>query len=152
LALAAAEPAPPVAVEIATDPITGAMTAHATLAEDRNRLVVGCYPGRFRRVRVVLHSRRWLGRGGIFRGRQLTYRFDDDPPQRLIWTIRDRSAMLWWNERVRNFVASLGASERLIIRARDIEGQRFDMTFHTGNARAALDQVMQACGERPPSQ
>lgn len=151
LSLAAVEPPPrPMEVEVIRDAITDEIRAYATLREDGHRLVVSCEPGRYRGARISVHSRRWLARGGPIAGdRRVTYRFDDHPPARTLWDVEDRRARIEGRAWVDSFLGYLAQSERLVIRARDIENRRFDMSFRLAGVRPALEHALAACAAAP---
>jgi len=150
LALAAVEPPPqPMEVEIVHDPITDLTRAYATLREEGSRLVVSCEPSQYSGPRVSIHARRWLSRGNLFTGeRPVTYRFDNLRPRRMMWDVDDRRAMLTGSRRVRNFIAHLVQAEKLVIRTRDIENHRYDLTFRLAQVRPAVEQALAACAAR----
>ena len=149
LTLAAIDlPPRPMKVEIIRDAITDRVGATASLSDGRNRLEVGCEPDDSRRVRVTLNSGRWLARGNFFtRARALTYRFDAEEPQRMMWEVEDRAATLDGRTRVAPFLQNLMVADRLVVRARDIEDNRFDMIFRLEGVRPAVEQVLAACGD-----
>ena len=158
LALGAVEPPPqPMAVEVVRDAITDEIRAFATLREDGNRLVVSCEPSKYDGPRVTIHARRWLARASLFTGshpgdRHVTYRFDDRPPRRTMWRVRDRHGMLEGHSRANPFLAELVSAERLVVRTRDVENHRYDLTFRLTGVQPAVDQALAACGQaRPPA-
>ncbi len=153
LALAAIDPPPrPMAVEVVADPITDKVSASATLRDRGERLVVACDPSDYEGVRVRLHATRWLARGNLFSGeRPLIYRFDDQPPRRRLWSLRDRHATLSGQSRVRPFLRALVGAGRLVFRTRDIEDRRIDIAFRIEGAAPAVARLLEACGERPLS-
>ncbi len=92
LAFAAAEPpAPPprpMEVEVVRDAITDRVSASATLRDRGRTLIVACDASDYRGIRSASASRRWLARGNFVTGeRRLIYRFDEQPPRRLIWVV-----------------------------------------------------------------
>jgi len=146
LTLIATEPPRAMAVEVVRDPINDRIRASAIVRDDGNRLVVSCSPGQYDGRRVVFHSRRWLARGHILSGaRPLVYRFDSDPPRRMLWATDRRHATLSSGRRVASFLARLATAERLVIRARDMEGRRFDTVFRLKDVGPALDRALAAC-------
>lgn len=139
-------PARPMTAEITRDAITDRVSATATLRADRDRLVIGCDPGRVRRLWIHLDSALWFRRGNPYNGNiALTHRFDDQPARRMMWSVRDARATLVGIDRVRRFVDALAASDRLVIRARDVEGASFDITFQIVDAEPAIARVREAC-------
>ena len=150
LALAVVDPPPPrpMAVEVVRDPITDAVRASASLYDAGQRLTVACDPARYPGVRVTFSTRHWLAGDSFFTGeRPLIYRFDSQPPRRLIWIMRDRGARLSGRGRVTFFLSGLIAAERLVFRSRDIEDHRLDLTFRVVGAYPAIAELLQACGE-----
>ena len=147
LALNAIEPpARPMEVEVVRDAITDEIRAHATVRDGGHRLVVSCAPADYQGPRVTFHSRRWLARGNLFTGeRPIIHRFDELPPVRTMWDVEDRHGRLGGDDRVALFLRDLMASDRLVIRARDIEHHRFDMTFRLVDVRPAVEQALAAC-------
>lgn len=149
LALAATEPPPrPMTVEVVTDAITDQVSASAILRDRGERLVVACDASEYEGLRVSFHSTHWLARGNLFSGqRPLIYRFDDQPPRRMLWNVRERSGRLRGQSRVIPFLRALIGAERLVIRTLDIEDRRFDLLFRIAGARPAIDQLLEACKE-----
>lgn len=140
-------PARPMTAEISRDAITDRVSATATLRADRDRLVVGCDPSRVRRLWISVDAARWFWPGNAFNGSlPLTYRFDSQPARRMMWSVRDRRATLVGIDRVRRFINALAASERLVIRARDLEGAPFDIAFDIVDAAPAIATALEACG------
>jgi hypothetical protein len=150
LALAAVEPPPqPMEVEVVHDPITDLTRAYATLREAGSRLVVSCEPSQYSGPRISVHARRWLARGNLFTGeRPIIYRFDNQRARRMMWDVDDRRALLTGQRRVRNFLAHLVQADRLVIRGRDIENNRYDLTFRLTEVRPAVEQALAACAAR----
>jgi hypothetical protein len=139
-------PVEPMAVEIVRDPITDEIRAFATARDDGHRLVVSCEPSDYDGARVSVHSRRWLARGNIFTGeRPVIYRFDSLTPQRSMWDVEDRSGRIASSRRAASFIGHLMSAEKLVIRARDIEGHLFDMVFRLREVRPAVEQALAAC-------
>lgn len=149
LALAATEPLPrPMTVEVVSDPITDAISASATLRDRGERLTVACEPSDYDGLRISFHSANWLARGNLFSGeRPLIYRFDDHPPRRMLWNVRERSARLRGRHRVAPFVRALAGAERLVIRTRNIEDRELDIVFRIAGAGPAIERLLEACGE-----
>ena len=83
--------------------------------------------------------------------RRLTSRFDSDRPRRFTWDVEDRRARLASNRRVAAFLRDLQDSQRLVIRARDMELRHFDAVFDLKDAAPAVQQVLRACAEPPES-
>jgi len=153
LALAAAEPPSPpprpMRVEIVRDSISDDVAATATLLDRGAKLTLACDPDDYRGIRVIFTSRHWMAGSSLFTGeRPLLYRFDEEPPVRLIWNMRDRGARLTGRERVTDFLRGLIASERLLFRSRNIEDRRIDIVFRLVGARPAVEQLLDACGEQ----
>ena len=148
--IAADLPAQPMTVEIARDPITDGVRASATVRSDGHRLVVSCEPGEYDGARIVFHARRWLAPGHLLSGdRPLTYRFDSQPPRRMMWDVEDRRATLAGRRRVAYFLQALQSAGQVVIRARDAEYRRFDAIFPLKDVQAAIAQVLAACGDQP---
>ena len=152
LALQAVQPpARPMEFEVIRDPITDEIRAYATLRDGGERLVVSCEPSKYSGPRVSFHARRWLSRGNIFTGeRPVTFRFDDRPARRMMWDINDRRGLLTGQSRVTAFLSALQSSNTLVIRTRDIENHRYDLTFRLLGVRPAVNQALAACAEAPP--
>ena len=150
LALQSIEPPPePMELEVIRDPITDVVRAYATIRESGDRLVVSCDPAKYDGVRVSFHGRHWLSRGNLFTGeRPVIYRFDDLPPRRMMWDVNNRRGMLRGN-RVDSFLADLMSADKLVIRTRDIEQHRYDMTFRLVDVRPAVEQALAACADSP---
>src|SRR4051812_37509382 len=144
LALAAILPPPqPMAIEVVRDPINDGVRAFATLRDGGDRLVVSCEPYEYDGPRVSFHARRWLMRGNLFTGeRPITFRFDDQPSRREMWDINDRRGQLSGQGRVAGFLADLERSDKLVIRTRDIENHRYDLTFRLIGVRYAVEQAL----------
>ena len=151
LALAATDPpAEPMSVEVIRDPITDHVRAYATVRARRDRLVVSCDSDEGSQPELAFHSERWLARGNVFTGyRPVTYRFDTRRPRRQMWRVDDRHVALTGQARIASFLAYLMASDSLVIRTRDIENHRVDVTFRLIEVRPAVEQVMSACSGRP---
>jgi hypothetical protein len=147
LTLSAIEPpARPMDFELVRDAITDHLRAYAIQRDHRNRLVVSCEPENHDGPRVTFHSERWLARGQLLSGnRPVTYRFDQSPPQRVLWDINDRRGILSSQRRVRSFLEYLMVSETLVIRTRDSEDHPFDITFRLVDVRPAVEQVLATC-------
>ena len=150
LALAATDPpALPMSVDVIRDPITDHVRAYATIHARRDRLVVSCDSDEGAAPQLTFHSDRWLARGNMFTGyRPLIHRFDGQRPRRQMWHIEHRHGTLTGERRIASFLAHLMASERLVIRSRDIENHRLDVTFHLIDVRPAVEQAMSACTGR----
>ena len=153
LAVTVIEPPPrPMTVDIVRDPITDHVRAYATIRERRNRLVVHCEPSEYDGPRVSFHSDRWLSRGNLFTGeRPVIYRFDQRRARRMMWDVDNRRGLLTGRRRVENFLADLMTAEKLVIRTRDIEQHRLDMTFRLKDVRPAVEQALAACEEEARS-
>ena len=151
LALAATDPPPqPASVEVIRDPVTDHVRAYATIRARRDRLVVSCDSTKRAEPEVALHADRWLARGNFFSGyRPITYRFDNQRPRRQMWDVKDRHAEFTGQRRIAGFLSQLIASERLVIRTRDLERHRLDIVFPLREVRPAIEQVMSACTGRP---
>lgn len=150
LALAAIEPPPPrpMTVEVVRDAITDRIRANATFYDSGQRLTLTCDPEHYDSVRVSVTSNSWLSRGFILTSeRPLLYRFDDEPLRRLIWVVHDRTAQLGGRKRVQPFLRQMIDAERLVFRTRDVEEHRLDFTFRLVGARAAVDQLLEVCGD-----
>ena len=151
LTLAVAEPPPrPVALEVIRDPITDQVRAFATVRAGRDRLVVSCDPAEYAGPRVSFHAAHWLARGNLFTGeRPVVHRFDDLPARRMMWDVNNRRGRLG-GSRAAAFLNNLVVADKLVIRTRDIENHRYDMTFRLVGARWAVDQALAACASSPP--
>lgn len=153
LALAAAEPPSPpprpMRVEVTRDTISDDLTATATLLDRGARLMLTCEPDDYEGVRVIFSSQHWLAGNSFFTGeRPLLYRFDEEPPRRLIWIMRDRGARLSGRKRVTEFLRGLIVADHLLFRTRDVEDRPVDINFRLVGARPAVEQLLDACGER----
>jgi hypothetical protein len=138
----------PMSVETVRDPITDEVRVTATLRDSTQRLTLTCNPHDHEFIRVTFTSMRWLVRGNfITRERPLIYRFDDLPPRRLIWLVKDREARLGGRPRVARFLRDLVGARELVFRTRDVESNRFELKFRIVGARAAVRQLLEACGE-----
>ena len=138
-------PARPMDVEVVRDLITDEVRAYATIREGGDRLVVSCAPAEYGGAHVAFHSRRWLARGNMFTGgRPVTYRFDDLPPRRMMWDVNDRRGRLG-GDRAAAFLGDLATARQLVIRARDIENQEFDLVFRLEGVQPAVDHALTAC-------
>ena len=136
----------PMTVEVIRDAITDEIRAFATVRDDGHRLVVSCEPAEYDGARISVHSRRWLAPGNVLTGdRPITYRFDSLPPQRSMWDVEDRSGRLSSERRAGWFIGHLMSAEKLVIRARDIENNAFDMVFRLREVRPAVEQALAAC-------
>jgi hypothetical protein len=149
--LAAAPPAPPplpMEVEVVRDPITDRVSASATLIDRTHKLAVSCDADDYDGIRVTFSTRHWMaGDSFLSRERPMLYRFDDQPPQRRIWLMRDRGAVLRADDRVTQFLQGLIHSEKLVIRSRDIEDHRLDLHFRIVGAEPAVAELLRVCGE-----
>jgi hypothetical protein len=150
LALAATDPpAQPMSVEVIRDPITDHVRAYATVRSRRDRLVVSCDSSDRGRPQVAFHSERWLARGSVLSGfRPVTHRFDNRRRWRQLWHIDNRHGTLTGSRRIASFLSHLMEAETLVIRGRDIENHRIDMTFSLRGVRPAIEEVMSACTGR----
>ena len=78
-------------VEIARDSISDDVAATATLLDRGAKLTLACDPDDYRGIRVIFTSRHWMAGSSLGTGeRALLYRFDEEPPVRLVWLMRDR--------------------------------------------------------------
>ena len=149
-AVAAAQIAPtpqPLLVEIVRDAITDRERATATLRGNGERIVIRCEAPKWDDVEVSYHSRRWLERGNLLTGEKpITYRFDDQRPERRLWRVRDRTASFGGRGRVMAFLQALRVARRLVIRARDVENHSFDSVFEIGESAPAIPALLDACG------
>jgi len=137
----------PVTSEIAYDRVSGEVRATATLHSGDDRLEIGCTPFEVRRLWVRLRTHRWLREGNVFNGNSvLVFRFDERPPIRMMWSVRERAALLVGIGRVERFVRRVVDSRQLIVRAQGPEGRRYDITFSTEGARDAIGYALEACG------
>ena len=153
LALQAAEPPSPpprpMRVEVTRDTISDDVAATATLQDGGAKLTLTCEPDDYEGVRVIFTSQHWLAGNSFFTGeRPLVYRFDEEPPVRRVWIMRDRGARLAGRDRVTRFLHQLIGAERLLFRTRDIEDRPVDVTFRVVGARTAVAQLLEACGEQ----
>jgi hypothetical protein len=138
----------PMSVETVRDTMSDDVRVTATLRDATQRLTLTCDPHDHEFIRVTFTSMRWLVRGNFLtRERALVYRFDDLPPRRLIWLVKDREARLGGRRRVTEFLRHfIGASE-LVFRTRDVESNRIELRFRIVGAREAVRQLLEACGE-----
>ena len=135
----------PMELETERDPITDRVSAYAVARTQNGRLWVGCDPDHFRGLRVYVRGRGWF-EGDFFRGgRTVTYRFDNAAPERMNWRTRKGAALLRSPGRVANFLDWMRASQRLVIRARDVERREVDLIFPLAGSRAAVDGMLRAC-------
>jgi hypothetical protein len=150
LALAAQLPPEPMTVTMGRDLINDRVRATAELRQGGNRLAVICETGDEDGPRVTFHARHWLARGHLFSSRRrMTYRFDDAPPRRMFWRIRERRATLTRDVRVAAFMRDLRTARRLVIRSSDMEKRRFDAVFDLQDVGPAVDRVLQTCSGSP---
>ncbi len=136
-------------VETTRDTITDELRVSAILRDAaQQRLTLTCDPHDHEFIRVTFTSMRWLVRGNfITRERALIYRFDDLPARRRIWLVKDREARLGGRERVTEFLRELIGARELVFRTRDVESNRIELRFRIVGARAAVQQLLEACGE-----
>jgi hypothetical protein len=138
----------PMAVETVRDTITDEVRVSAVLRDATQRLTLTCDPHDHEFIRVTFTSMRWLVRGNfITRERAMIYRFDDLPPRRRIWLVKDREARLGGRPRVTEFLRELVGARELVFRTRDVESNRIEIRFRIVGARAAILQLLDACGE-----
>ena len=136
-------------VDVIRDPVTDQVRAYATVRERRNRLVVSCNSAEGAQPRVTFHSDRWMARGNTLTGfRPVIHRFDNRRPRRQMWHVENRHATLTGQRRIAAFLANLMVADRLVIRTRDIERHRLDLTFRLWGVRPAVDRAMSACTGR----
>jgi hypothetical protein len=136
------------AVETMRDPITDDLRVQTTLRDQSQRLTLACDPHDFEFIRVTFTSNRWLVRGNVItRERPLIYRFDDNPPVRLIWIVKDREARLAGRSRVGDFLAGFIDADEVVFRTRDVESNRILLRFRVVGAREAVGQLLRQCGE-----
>lgn len=137
----------PATTEISYDRVTGEVRATATFHSGDDRLEIGCTPFEVRRLWVRLRSHRWFREGNVFNGNiAMLFRFDERPPVSMMWSVRERAAMLVGLGRVEGFVRQVVGSDRLIVRAPGPEGRRYDIIFSTEGGRGAIDRALEACG------
>ena len=152
LALAAAQPAeppPPVEIEIVRDPISDRQRAAVTLRGGGERIVIRCEAPNWGDIDIAFHSRRWLARGNFLTGREpVTYRFDDERPQRRLWHVRDRTANFDDRGHVIAFLQAMMRARRLVLRTRDVENHTFDSVFEIGETTPAIVSLLHTCGSR----
>ncbi|HVQ07680.1 MAG TPA: hypothetical protein VMS43_04530 [Allosphingosinicella sp.] len=138
----------PMSVETTRDTITDEVRVSAILRDATQRLTLTCDPHDHEFIRVTFTSMRWLVRGNfITRERALIYRFDDLPARRRIWLVKDREARLGGRERVTEFLREMIGARELVFRTRDVESNRIELRFRIVGARAAVQQLLEACGE-----
>lgn len=138
----------PMSVETVRDTMSDDVRVTATLRDATQRLTLTCDPHDHEFIRVTFTSMRWLVRGNfITRERPLIYRFDDLPPRRLIWLVKDREARLGGRGRVTEFMRNLIGASELVFRTRDVESNRIELRFRIVGAREAVRQLLEACGE-----
>ena len=138
----------PMAVETVRDPISDDVRVQATLRDQDRRLTLACDPHDFEFIRVTFTSNRWLVRGNFLtRERALIYRFDDAPPVRLIWIVKDREARLAGRRRVGEFLRQFIDADEVVFSTRDVETNRILLRFRIVGARQAVDQLLRQCGE-----
>ena len=138
----------PMAVETVRDPITDDVRVQATLRDQDRRLTLSCDPHDYEFIRDTFTTNRWLVRGNFLtRERALIYRFDDAPPVRLIWIVKDREARLAGRRRVGEFLRQFIDADELVFRTRDVETNRILLRFRIVGARQAVDQLLRQCGE-----
>lgn len=146
LTLATATTADPMTTEIERDPINDRVRATATLRAGDSRLEIGCTPHEVRRIWVRLDSPRWFRTGNAFNGNvAFQYRFDDRPARRMMWSVRERTALLVGRGRVERFIGELTRSRQLILRVPGPEGRRYDIVFEIDGALAAISRAREAC-------
>ena len=141
-------PPQPMQVQVVRDRITDHIRAYATAREDGNVLAVSCDTSDNDGPRVSFHARRYLRPGHFLLGgdRSVTYRFDNLPPQRMMWDVEERRGLLTDRDDVATFLAGLADARQLVIRARDIENDRFDIVFQLRDAGPAIAEALAACG------
>ena len=146
--VATALPPQPMQVQVVRDRITDHVRAYATVRDDGNVLAVSCDTSGNDGARVSFHSRRFLRPGHFLYGgdRSVTYRFDNLPPRRMFWDIEQRRGLLTDRDDVADFLTGLANARQLVIRARDIENDRFDMVFQLRDAGPAIAATLAACG------
>jgi len=139
----------PMSVETVRDAITDHVRVTATLRDaGGERLTLTCDPHDYEFIRVRFTSMRWLVRGNFLtRERPLIYRFDDSPPRRLIWIVKDRVAQLGGRARVTEFLRGFVTASDLVFRTRDVETNRLELRFRIVGARPAVAQLLEACGD-----
>jgi hypothetical protein len=139
----------PMTVETVRDTISDEIRVSAVLRDAmQQRLTLTCDPHDHEFIRVTFTSMRWLVRGNfITRERPLIYRFDDLPPRRRIWLVKDREARLGGRPRVTEFLRELIGARELVFRTRDVESNRIELKFRIVGARAAIRRLLEACGE-----
>jgi len=138
----------PMPVETVRDPITDDVRVQATLRDQDRRLTLACDPHDFEFIRVTFTSNRWLVRGNFLtRERALICRFDDAPPVRLIWIVKDREARLAGRRRVGEFLRQFIDADEVVFSTRDVETNRILLRFRIVGARQAVDQLLRQCGE-----
>ena len=138
----------PMSVDISYDRITDQVQAVATLRSGDDRLEFGCTPYEARRIWVRLRSHHWYREGNAFNGNiAFSFRFDDRPAWRMMWSVRERTAMLVGRGRVVRFVDQLLDARQLIVRAPGPEGRRYDLVFAIAGAREVIGRALEACGD-----
>lgn len=140
-------PVRPMTLEVRQDPITDHVTAFAVARADRMRLAAGCDPDRYDGVRLTLSGSLWFAGERLLTGRRnFAYRFDRAEPGMSAWSTEDRFAILQPRAYTPRFLGWMAASERLVLRVRDIEGRELDLVFPLAGARAAIEGMLAACG------
>jgi hypothetical protein len=132
-------------LEISSDPIDDSVRAFVVYRAGEARLTVGCNRDRFDGVRVRLSDSGWFSPRFLFT-RRVRYRFDSAPARSGLWRTGDGGVHLDGGSQSRSFVRWLAASQRVALRARDVEDRRREFVFATGGSRPLIEQMLDACG------
>lgn len=132
------------------DPITDNKSIYAVVGTPEQHLALGCDDARARSVRVVAHFKQYIGDakpGIIAGGADFQYHFDKRPPISARWYSHDQEVTAEEEiTRPLRFILDMKGSTSIYLRARNYDGDAFDMQFTYENATPTIEQMLVACG------
>lgn len=133
-------------LEISRDPLDDSVRAFVVFRAGRAQLSVGCNRDQFGGVRVGLTDNAWFTGRTIVGQRPVRVRFDRHRAWSTRWDVDDGMLSLRGREPVTNFIGWMLLSERIAMRTTDVEDRRLDYVFDLRESRAAIEQMLTACG------
>jgi len=101
-------------------------------------------------IRFMITTTEFLGSSSTYRGRamrEIMFRIDDEPAERLMWYYGDHSAFTLDMPSVSEFGNILRRGSRLLVRAITYRGHQVDATFDVTGASEMIDRVKFLCNK-----
>lgn len=160
LLLAAAAPLTSVpgswSLSLRSDPVDDTSQIWAVIGDQNRHVAIGCDKGFGNKLQLVIETGTYLGaekRGILLGGRDITLRFDDNPPLKWRAEYEDRGVIEDKQEFVSNVISQARGSRRLVVRATNYEGDDIDLLFNYPDPSLVIQQALQLCAtESRPSE